>query len=302
MKINRLFEIVYILMNKTTTAKELAERFEVSVRTIYRDIETLSSSNIPIYTSQGRGGGIALLDGYILSKSILSEREQTEILFALQSLSATRYPEIEKVISKLSSLFNRDELCWIDVDFSLWGNDGYANEFNLLKTAIVNRQVLHFEYNNSLGEQSNRSVYPIKLLFKHNAWYLKAFCLLRQGQRTFKISRMSDMQITEETFADISIDELLEEAKKPMPATSIEVCMKISPGGAYRVFDEFDKNEIAKNSDGSFTVTSSYPEGEWLFNYILSFGSLAEVIKPEHIKKDVLRRLEESVKKYKAKI
>lgn len=108
MQISRLFGIVYYLLEKKeTTGKELADRFEVSVRTIYRDIETLSSAGIPIYTNQGRGGGIVILDNFILNKSVLSEKEQDEILLALQNLSAARYPEIETILLRLSSLFKR---------------------------------------------------------------------------------------------------------------------------------------------------------------------------------------------------
>ena len=77
---NRLFEIVYILMQKKkVTAKELADRFEVSTRTIYRDIEALSTANIPIYATKGKDGGIGLLDEYVLNKAILSEEEQNQI-------------------------------------------------------------------------------------------------------------------------------------------------------------------------------------------------------------------------------
>ena len=110
MQINRLFEIIYILLNKKSiTATELAKHFEVSVRTIYRDIDTLSFAGIPIYAVQGKGGGISLLDDYILDKSLLSEKEQNEILYALQSLSAAKVPESKEVLERLSRLFNKNK-------------------------------------------------------------------------------------------------------------------------------------------------------------------------------------------------
>jgi predicted DNA-binding transcriptional regulator YafY len=285
-------------MNRKATAKELAKRFEVSVRTIYRDIEVLSSTDIPIYTARGKGGGINLIDGYTLDKSILSESEQTEILLALQSLSATQYPAIDKIIRKLSSLFKKEDLQWIDVDFSLWGADKNTNIFNLLKAAIVERRVICFEYYNSLGERSGRKVRPVKLVFKHNSWYLKAFCLLRNEWRTFKISRMYGIHKTEEFFSDIPAETLLKGVSKSLSATWVEVCMRIAPEGAYRVFDDFEKNEVKKNPDGSFTAISFFPEGEWLFNHILSYGVLGEVISPEHIRNGVLKRLKDNIKKY----
>lgn len=203
MQINRLFETIYILLDKkTTTAKKLAERFEVSERTIYRDIETLSSAGIPIYASQGKGGGISLLDDYVLDKSILSEREQNEILYALQSLSVTKAPQTDQVLAKLSSLFHKNKTSWIEVDFSPWGSDESSiGQFTVLKDAILSRRIIEFHYFNSSGEKSTRKVEPVKLVFKVNAWYLQAFCLTKNTNLTFKISRMSNLRMTPQTFA-----------------------------------------------------------------------------------------------------
>ncbi|SPF37744.1 Helix-turn-helix, type 11 domain-containing protein [Candidatus Desulfosporosinus infrequens] len=301
MKINRLFEIVYILLNKkTTTAKELAERFEVSVRTIYRDIDTLSSAGIPIYACQGKGGGISLLDDYILNKSILSENEQNEILFALQSLTVTQNPETDRVLSKLSSLFNKNKINWIAVDLSPWGSEKHKIcEFTILKNAILNHQVIEFNYFNTSGEKSSRKVEPIKLIFKVKAWYLQGFCLSKNANRTFKISRMSDVQITQEIFVDRLPKELPEDIKEQSSQKWIAVQLKISPHGAYRVFDEFDEKEITKNQDGSFTIATALPESEWLFGYILSFGTDIEVLTPQNIRAMIQNKLDEIIEKYK---
>lgn len=130
MQISRLFGIIYYLLEKKeSTGKELAGRFEVSVRTIYRDIETLSSAGIPIYTNQGKGGGIVILDNFVLNKSVLSEKEQNEILLALQNLSAAQYPDISFILSRLSSLFKKSDVNWIEVDFSPWGSDERKRKF-----------------------------------------------------------------------------------------------------------------------------------------------------------------------------
>ena len=118
---NRLFEIIYILLNKkSTTARELAEHFGVSQRTIYRDVDTLSLADIPVYTEKGKGGGISLLPDFVLNKSILSEQEQNEILSALQGLSSVKTTETDQVLKKLSTIFNKNTVNWLEVDFSDW--------------------------------------------------------------------------------------------------------------------------------------------------------------------------------------
>ncbi|MDZ5035281.1 HTH domain-containing protein, partial [Clostridium perfringens] len=132
---NRLFEIIYILLDKeNTTAKELAEHFEVSQRTIYRDIEDLSQAGIPIYMSKGKGGGISLLSNFVLNKAILSEEEKREILAAMQGLSAINENEFNGALSKLSSFLGGNNENWIEVDFSNWDkNNDLGEKFTTIK-------------------------------------------------------------------------------------------------------------------------------------------------------------------------
>ena len=155
---NRLFEILYILLQKKkVTAKELAEKFEVSTRTIYRDIEALSSANIPIYMSKGKDGGISILEEYLLNKSILSEEEQNQILVALQSLEKMNIQKERKVLDKVSTIFNKKATDWIKIDFSNW-SPSKENTFQIIKTAILNKQIIEFTYYNSIGEETKRIV------------------------------------------------------------------------------------------------------------------------------------------------
>ncbi|MFF2481775.1 helix-turn-helix transcriptional regulator [Paenibacillus sp. NPDC058071] len=304
MQINRLFEIIYILLNKNiTTAKELAERFEVSVRTIYRDIDTLSSAGIPIYASQGKGGGISLMDSFVLNKSILSDKEQNEILFALQSLTVTQNPETDRVLSKISSLFNKSNMNWIEVDLSPWGSDkNNISQFTVLKDAILNRQIIEFSYFNAFGEKSSRKVEPVKLLFKIKVWYLQGFCLSKNEFRTFKISRMSDIRVTQHFFTTRSPEAQPEIQNVKSAQKQIDLQLQIAPQGAYRVFDEFNEKDITRNEDGSFTIVTALPEGEWLFHYILSFGTDIEVLAPQNIREIIQSKLDEMIGKYKKTI
>jgi predicted DNA-binding transcriptional regulator YafY len=298
MQINRLFEIIYILLDKkSVTAKEFAEHFEVSVRTIYRDIDILSSAGIPIYTSQGKGGGISLLDDYILNKSVLSENEQNEILFALQSLTAAQKPGADPVLAKLSRLFNKNQANWIEVDLAPWGSSKtQTSEFTVLKEAILNQQRIQFEYINSSGEKSRRYVEPVKLIFKVNAWYLQGFCLSRNTFRTFKISRMSKIETMQEHFD--KRPEPPEEAQENSTQKWIPIVLKGSAQGAYRILDEFDENAITQESDGSYTVTAMLPESKWLIGYLLSFGTDIEVLEPAPIRALLQGQVEALYEKY----
>lgn len=301
MQINRLFEIIYLLLNKKfMTANELAEHFEVSVRTIYRDIDTLSLAGIPIYALQGKGGGISLLEHYVLDKSVLSEREQNEILYALQSLNVTQVPEADKVLAKLSSLFKKSRTNWIEVDFSPWGSDDKGfSQFTLIKAAILSHKIIEFNYFGSSGEKTARRVEPMKLIFKINAWYLQAFCLTRNELRMFKIVRMADVRITEDPFTQMIPEPLPGGGQEQETQKWIELCLNISADGAYRVYDEFKEKEITKNTDGSFTIMTTLPESDWLIRYILSFGSEAEVKSPQYIRDMLQFELNKITMKYK---
>lgn len=300
MQINRLFEIVYILLDKKTiTAKELSEHFEVSVRTIYRDIDILSVAGIPIYTSKGKGGGISLIDNFVFNKSMLSEKEQKEILMSLESLNAMKFLDVEPVLKKLSAVFNKKSINWIDIDFSRWGSDDSEKEkFNVIKTAILNTKIISFDYFNSNGEKRLRVVEPLKIVFKDQGWYIYGFCRIKNGFRLFKIARIKNINLLDEIFKrDIPIN-IWDNSKKAYKNKIVTLILKIDERMAYRVYDEFDQESIAKNEDGSFIVTTNFPEGNWIFGYIMSYGECAEVLEPKDIRKIIKRKFEEGLKKY----
>lgn len=299
MQINRLFEMVYILLDKKTiTAKALSVHFEVSIRTIYRDIDTLSAAGIPVYTNKGKGGGISLIDDFVLNKSMLTEQEQNEILMSLQSLNAVKFPDIETVLNKLSVFFNKQGMNWIDVDFSHWGSDDSERQkFTMLKKAILNKTIVTFDYYSSYGEKTKRTVEPTKLLFKGQSWYLYGYCRAKNDFRIFKITRIKNFCTVNETFNRDTPKDILGnfEANNNRIVTLV---LRIDERMAYRIYDEFDEKCIQKNKDGSFTVTVSFPEDEWVYGYVLSYGNYAEVLEPQHIREIIKRKFEEGYKKY----
>jgi predicted DNA-binding transcriptional regulator YafY len=178
---NRLFQMVYLLLEKRSmTASELAKHFEVSVRTIYRDIDILSAAGIPVYTTQGKGGGISIQENFVLNKSLISEQEQKQILMALQGINIVDAENTSALLSKLSGVFQKQNINWIEVDFSDWiKNDVSDSVFDRLKNAIFQSRKVSFIYYSGKGEAAKRVVEPLKLVFKNKDWFLYGYCCLR---------------------------------------------------------------------------------------------------------------------------
>lgn len=295
MQINRLFEIVYILLEKNTiTAKQLAEHFNVSVRTIYRDIDILSTANIPIYTNKGKGGGISLLDNFVLDKSIISEEEQNQILFALQSLEKLNVNN-KNALDKMSMLFNKSSKNWIEIDFSNWGQDNSQNDkFNKIKTAIINKQVIKIVYYNSYGQENIREIEPLQIYFKDKSWYIKSYCRLKKDYRMFKMSRIKDIQLLNEHFQR----DLPTQIDKKYDIKVICLELKISKEMAYRVYDEFEKEDIKQDKNGDFIIKVEYPENDWVYGYLLSFGEYLEIESPKYAKEILKEKIEKMLQNY----
>jgi predicted DNA-binding transcriptional regulator YafY len=301
MKLNRLLEITTILLNKkTVTASELAERFGVSTRTIYRDIDVLSVSGVPVYATQGTNGGISISEDYTVNRTALSNSEKESILFALQTLQSTKYPEIDVVLEKLGSIFKNTVTDWISVDFSPWGaNPNAYNKFTDIKTAIIQSRVIEIDYINTYNQKSRREIEPIRLIFKSQAWYLWGFCLEKQDYRTFRISRIKRVVIRDETFDRSKvhvIEERSAETEKEKPYT--HVVLQFTEEALYRLYDDFDDKWIRDIGNGTYTLEIDFPEDEWVYGYILSFGCFVKVIEPENIRKIIKDRSEKITEFY----
>lgn len=317
--INRLLSIIYILMNKgTVTAAELAERFEVSVRTIYRDIDTLSMAGIPVYTTKGRGGGISLTEQFVLNKMLVSKKEQKQILAALTSLRETGVRDEEAILEKLGDFFMEKPENWVAIDFSDWSGRRQAI-FQQIKDAILNRRILQFDYYGAHGDMSRRCVEPVQLLFKEYTWYVRAFCRNRQAMRLFKVLRMKRVETLSETFAvrnDMTNGPRTEPISPPpkntaagnigdVPNDSVpdappepEIVLWIDKREAYRIYDRFDEEEITVLPDGHFEVHYHCTLDDWVYGMILSFGPSSKVLEPRYVKEEIQRRIREMGRMY----
>ena len=297
MKDNRLFRILYYILEKEkVTANELADKFEVSVRTIYRDIDSISSVGVPIFTTQGKGGGIKIDNEFILNKSLFDANEKEQIIAALQGLEKTNEAYKSELITKLSALFKIKNSNWIEIDFTSWGsNNTYQDLFNTLKIAIINKNIISFSYNSSKGEKINRKVKPIRLLFKEQDWYLYAFCLLRNDFRYFKLSRIKDLEVLAINYEDNFENEVLKKELKYENIVNIK--LKFDKSVAFRVYDEFNE-AIEEDEKANLYVEIKIPNNYKLYNYIFSFGSNVEILEPKEIRNQFKNIIDELAKKY----
>lgn len=331
--LSRLLGIIYLLLNRgTVTAGELAEQFEVSVRTIYRDVEQLSMAGIPVYARKGKNGGISLTERFVLDKMVISEEEQRRILAALASLRETGASQEEDILHKLGTFFKADVPDWVAIDFSDWS--GRRQElFEQIREAILERKVMEFDYYGQYGEMARRTVEPVQLLFKEYTWYVRAYCRKRQALRLFKVLRMKRVKLLEETYeADArkwagetekqgeAVAGVASGAERQPGQTSEEtgsqeqydttwddsweklreekVVFWVAAREAYRIYDRFEEEEITMLPGGDFLITLQCCLDDWVYGVILSFGPSAKVIGPEYVREKILEKIREMEKNY----
>ena len=298
MKINRLFEIIYLLLDrKKMTAQELAEHFEVSQRTILRDIDALSQAQIPIYTSQGKGGGIGIMDHYVLNKTFLSEAEQNEILYALQSVRITEQLEIDETLSRIGALFQKGNSEWVKIDFARWSNKKEDQlKFKQLKEAILEECIVTFSYASTYGKVEKRKVVPLQLVFKAKEWYLQAYSIEIENYRTFKLNRLSHIEVLDEKWEGVHLT--IPELEVTESPALIHLTFNVAPEMSYRIYDEFGTQEITTKTDGSLTVETDLPEDQWLYDFLFSLGTKVSIYEPKQVKERMKKHLEEMLNYY----
>lgn len=289
--------MLYLLMERDDlTASMLAEHLEVSTRTVYRDLDSLSAAGIPVYAQKGKGGGVRLMDNFRIERSMLSEDQQEQILTALQTLDAVGAIEGGSLLTQLSGVFRRRASEWLEVDFGSWGAMRKEKEyFEICKRAILGCKLLSFEYFNSSGERRTRTAEPYKLYFKGGNWYLSGYCRKKRDFRLFRLSRMCGLSAEAETFVP---REYPEADSSEAPPEMISVKIEFSPEAAFQVMDFFAPEEIDRAEDGTMTVRTAFPPGIWIKRFLLSFGALAKVIEPEWIRQEMIEESEKIRERY----
>lgn len=317
MKIDRLIGILSILLQEEkTTAPELAERFEVSRRTINRDIEDLCRAGIPIRTTQGTGGGISIMDGYRMDRTILTSRDMQTILTGLRSLdsvSGSRYygQLMEKLQAGSSEFISGKESMLIDL--SSWYKGSLTPKIEVIQDAIENRHLLEFKYFAPTGE-SNRTIEPYYLVFQWSSWYVwgrkvsggdlscadrggTERCSDREDYRLFKLNRMDRVAEAEQGFVcrDVPMPDLSSE--KIFPGR-IKVKALFTPDMKWRLVEEFGPHCFTEADDGRLLFSADYTDMENLVTWLMTFGAKAEVLEPKEARDIIRRNAEETLQIY----
>lgn len=299
MKLDRMIGILSILLQKEkVTAPYLAEKFEVSRRTINRDIEALCMAGIPLVTESGASGGVSIMDGYKIDRTLLSTSDMQAILAGLRSLDSVsgtnRYAQLmEKLSAGASNLLAGDT--HILIDLSSWYKEALSPKIELLHDAIISARTVSFTYFAPKGE-SQRTVEPYYLVFQWSNWYLWGWCKTKEDFRLFKLRRMSDLQMSDP----------FEKRAVPLPDLSPErvfpqmyqVKAKIQPEYKWRLIEEYGSGSFEEQPDGTLLFSFGFTDKQSIVGWIASFGDGAELLEPEEFRKDILKFAQGIRKKY----
>ncbi|MGE5396971.1 MAG: helix-turn-helix transcriptional regulator [Chitinophagales bacterium] len=310
MRLDRLLAIVVLLVNRRTVkARELAELFEVSERTIHRDINAINQAGIPIVTYPGYRGGIGLAENYRIELSLLSLDDMVPILGALKGLQSA-YPDdrLNQTIEKMQGLIPlaripeyMDRSAHLVIDLSPWGSTPNQKEdINILKDAITNRHLVSFEYTTPEGAKSHRTVEPESLVLKTQNWYLYGYCRLRNDTRLFRISRIKELRILKDTFVkrENSPVNFSWEPTWTGKDDWVDVVLRFIPQLKSLVEEFFAGARTEVEEDGSIKIGLRLPVNEWMYGMILSYSDGVEVMEPPELRQRIIEKIDHLRKIY----
>ena len=299
MQVSRMFEMLYLLLeNGRMSAPELARRLEVSVRTVYRDAQALAEAGMPVYAERGRDGGLCILPGHRLSASVLSEGDRQGILAALRAMEQCGAGGAD-TLRRMTAFLGTSAPDWVQIDLTDWS--GRQNALlATLKEAILSQSVITFDYYGETGAATARRVCPRRLWFKGRTWYLLAYCLTKNAMRTFKLTRIKRAQIVPGAFPPQALAAIGAPPQKEEATAipKIPVVLSIDARMAYRVYDDFEEDEITHLPDGGFLVKTAFPPGAWILSFILGYGDMAQVLEPEALRSEVRDALQKTLALY----
>ena len=308
MKVDRLVSIILILLDKERIgAQELADMFEVSPRTIYRDIDTINMAGIPVCSVSGVGGGFEIMQKYKIDRKVFSTSDLSAILMGLSSLSnMIRGDELVNALAKVKSFIPADRAKDIEIkanqiyiDLSPWmGNRNIQPYLEMIKSALQESRLLSFEYSDRYGNKTVRTAEPYQLVLKNSQWYLQGYCYNRNDFRLFKLFRMSNLQIQEEFFT-------LREFQKPqldftdmIETMQTKIKIRIHKSIMDRVLEFCVYEDFAPDGDEHYIVSFPFRDKEFYYNILFGFGDKCECLEPLHIRNEMKRRIHDIASLY----
>ena len=301
MKVDRLVSIVMILLDKKRIgAKELADMFEVSPRTIYRDIDAINMAGIPVHSTSGVGGGFEIMQEYKIDKKVFSTDDLSALLMGLSSLSGmVRGDELVHTLAKVKSFIPADRAKEIElkvnqicIDLSQWiGNSNIQPYLELIKTALQESKLLTFEYIAHHGNKTARIVEPYQLVLKSSHWYLQGYCHKRNDFRLFRLSRMSKLQMQEENFTPRDYQKPQLDFDDIWATIQTKIKIRIHKSIMDRVLDYCTYEDFSSDGDEYYIVDFPFVENDYHYDILLSFGDKCECLEPPHIREKMKCRI-----------
>ncbi|MDF2887824.1 MAG: hypothetical protein K0R23_2209 [Lacrimispora sp.] len=295
MKIDRLIGIISILLQKEkVTAPYLAEKFEVSRRTINRDVENLCKAGIPIVTEQGKNGGISIAEGYKVDKTLFTSTEIQAILSGLKSLDSVSGSNRYQLLMDKLSCGSNDYVGAsgpVVINLSSWYKSSLPPKFELIKDAIERKKRIEFHYYGPGGENT-RIIEPCLLIFEWSSWYVWGYCLLRDDFRMFKLNRMDLIRCTNEDIGERELPLYQMDPRKVQWTNGVQVTAEFDKTMKWRLIEEFGINSFREDADGRLRMNIGWSDKESLFSWLLGFREQVRIIEPVEYQKDFLELLE----------
>lgn len=309
MKIDRLISIIMVLLErKKISATKLAEMFEVSPRTIYRDIEAISLAGIPIVSYPGANGGIGIMEEYKIDKKLFTTSDITTLLIGLGSISSTlSSEEIVNTLAKVKGMVPAEQIRDIElrsnqiaVDLTPWRtNKNLKPNLEKIKKALNESKYLSFRYSDNSGKTTFRKIEPYQLVLKGTNWYLNGYCTSRQDFRLFKLSRISSLEITDETFSSREFEPRQLDGSGWIDNRVITVKLLVDESLRERMIEQCGEENIMSYESNKLLVASPFIEDDYGYNMLLSLGDKCECLEPPNVREELIRRIRRLIDIYK---
>ncbi len=291
MKTDRLYAItVYLLNHGKTSASELARKFEVSVRTVQRDIDSLCQAGIPIVAETGASGGYSLSEAFRLDAHTATNEDYALMLTALKGFAtAMKSRRLDEAVEKIAALA-REASNGVILDFSvLRERDGALLE--TLGEAVKAKRPVRFEYTNADNATRIHTVEPLAVVYRWYAWYLLAYSTVKDDYRTYKLVRMRNAEIVDAVFtrAHESAEAILRNKDGNTPQTCTEITVRCKSAARAKAVEYLNGQITHEYENGDCDMILSVIENEhFWFGTLLSLGDGVEIRSPEHIRARVL--------------